>query len=228
VTITSPKKMRSLAKLNLGKKYGDRLKPFNFLLSCHVKQFGHPPGIDPEKFHLVAPYESDPTRWVEMPWIDQYTGKHYQITTEGFHGSRFVARVKTYGDVLREYEFHPGSKSADAKGKPSGRQTIGLLQRRHIRVGQIIYIGKESNSLEEIESGTIHSAQSVYTEYPDPRRDEWQTKIVPALKKLPIAAIMHLSGKSRSMLVRALAGRSRPRPKNRQLLASIVHRLGML
>jgi hypothetical protein len=163
-----------------------------------------------------------------MPWIDQYTGKHYQITTEGFHGSRQVARIKTYGDVLREYEFHPGSKSADARGKPSGRQTIGLLQRRHIRVGQIIYIGKESNRLEEIESGTIHSAQNVYTEYPDPRRDEWQTKIMPALKKLPVAAVMQLSGKSRSMLVRALAGRSRPRPRNRQLLASIVCKLGAI
>jgi hypothetical protein len=228
VTITSPTVMRSLSKLNLGKKYGDRLKPFNFLLSCHVKQFGHPPGIDPERFHLVAPYESDPSRWVEMPWVDQYTGKHYQITTEGFHGSRLVARIKTYGDVLREYEFHPGSKSADAKGRPSGKQTIGLLQRRHIRVAQIIYIGKESNRLEEIESGTIHSAQAVYTEYPDPRRDEWQTKIVPALKKLPIAAVMHLSGKSRSMLVRALGGRSRPRLRNRQLLASILGRLGAI
>jgi hypothetical protein len=28
--------------------------------------------------------------------------------------------------------------------------------------------GKESNSLEEGESGLIHSAQNVYTEYPDP------------------------------------------------------------
>jgi len=71
VTITSPKVMRSLAKLNLGKKYGDRLKPFNFLLSCHVKQFGHPTGVDPERFHLVAPYELNSGRWAEMPWIDQ-------------------------------------------------------------------------------------------------------------------------------------------------------------
>jgi hypothetical protein len=103
-----------------------------------------------------------------------------------------------------------------------------LLQRRHIRVAQIIYIGKESNSLEEVEAGTIHSAQNVYTEYPDPRRDEWQTKIVPALKKLPVAAIMKLSGKSRSMLMRALAGRSRPRLRNRKWLAAIVRRLGAI
>src|SRR5437879_37655 len=126
--------------------------------------------------------------------------------TEGFHGSRGVARVKIYGDVLREYAFHPGSKSADSQGKPSGRQTIGLLQRRHIRVGQIIYIGKESNRLEEIESGTVHSAQSVYTEYPDPRREEWETKVLPALRKFPVLVLMRLSNKSRSMLRRTLAG----------------------
>ena len=228
VAITSPKVMRSLAKLNRGKKYGERLKPFNFLLSCHVKQFGHPLGIDPERFHLVAPYEVDPTRCLEMAWIDQYTGQHYRVAAEGFHGTRDIARVKTYGDVLREYAFHPGSKSADTRGKPSGKQTVGLLQRRHIQVGQVIYIGKESNRLEEIESGTIHSAQSVYTEYPDPRRDEWQTKVLPALRKFPVGVLIRLSNKSRSMLRRTLAGHSRPRVRNQVLLKSVLRKIGML
>jgi hypothetical protein len=124
VPITSPTAMRSLAKLNRGKKYRNRIKPFDFLLSCHVKQFGYPPDVDPERFHLVAPYVPDPECWVDLPWIDQYSGKQYEITTEGFHGSRGVARVKTYGEVLREYEFHLGAKSADAKGKPSGKQHL--------------------------------------------------------------------------------------------------------
>jgi len=97
----------------------------------------------------------------------------------GFHGSRGVARVKTYGEVFREYEFHLGAKSADGKGKPSGKQSVGLLQRRHVRVERIVYIGRESNRLEEIEAGMIHSPESVYTEYPDPHRDEWETKILP-------------------------------------------------
>jgi len=77
------------------------------------------------------------------------------------HGNRHTARVKTYGDVLREYEFHAESKCADAHGQPSGKQTIGLLQRRHVRIGEIKYIGKESNSLEEVEAGLIHAAQNV-------------------------------------------------------------------
>jgi len=95
-------------------------------------------------------------------------------------------------------------------------------------VGQVIYIGKESNRLEEIESGTIHSAQSVYTEYPDPRRDEWQTKVLPALRKFPVGVLIRLSNKSRSMLRRTLAGHSRPRVRNQVLLKSVLRKIGML
>ena len=163
-----------------------------------------------------------------MLWLDQYTGKEYHITTQGFHGNRKLARVKTYGDVLHEYAFHPGSKSADARGKPSGKQTIGLLQRRHIRVGPIINIGRESIKLEEVESGLIHSAQSVYTEYPDPRRDEWQTKLLPLLNKFPVGVLMKLTNKSASMLRRTLAGRSRPRRRNQVLLKSALRKVGAL
>ena len=132
------------------------------------------------------------------------------------------------GEVLREYEFHLGAKSADAKGKPSGKQTFGLLRRRHVRVERILYIGRESNLLEEIEAGVIHSPETVYTEYPGPSRDEWQTRILPILKNIPVADLMRLSGRSRSMLVKALAGRSRPRRRNQQLLKSILQRLGVL
>ena len=61
-TVSSPAVIRPLAKLNEGKSYGDQIKPFNFLLTCHVKALGHPVGTDPEHFHLIAPYENDPTR----------------------------------------------------------------------------------------------------------------------------------------------------------------------
>ena len=95
-----------------------------------------------------------------------------------------------------------------------------------MRVERVVYTGKESNRLEEIEAGVIHSPESVYTEYPDPSRDEWQTKILPILKKIPVAALMRLSARSRSMLARTLAGRSRPRRRNQELLKSILRRLG--
>jgi hypothetical protein len=225
ITVSSPAVMKPLTKLNEGKRYPDQIKPFNFLLTCHVRPLGHPPGVDPARFHLIFPYEKDSRQWLKKHWIDQYSGKEYRITTVGPHGDRQTARVKTYGDVLVEYEYHPESKCADAHGNTCSKQTIGLLQRRHVRIEQIKCIGKESNSLEEVESGLIHSEQSVYTEYPDPRRDEWQTKILPALREVPLARLVKLSSLSRSTLIEIRAGRSRPHRKNRELLVAVLRSL---
>ncbi|HKV77605.1 MAG TPA: hypothetical protein VJP02_05680 [Candidatus Sulfotelmatobacter sp.] len=227
VTVSSPVVMRAFTRLNEGKAYVDQIKPFNFLLACHVKPFGHPPGVDATKFHLIAPYETDSRKWLRKTWIDQYSGKEYRITTIGHHGSRHAARVKTYGDVLSEYEIHPEAKYADSNGKTCSRQTVGLLYRRHISVDQLKYIGKESNSLEDVESGLIHDFRNIYTEYPDARRDEWQTKILPALDNLRLTDLVrHCKDKiSRRALIDIRAGRSRPHRKNRELLASIVSRL---
>ena len=65
LTVSSPAVMRPLEKLNRGKIYGDQIKPFNFLLTCHVKALGHPIGSDPERFHLIAPYETDSRKWLK-------------------------------------------------------------------------------------------------------------------------------------------------------------------
>jgi hypothetical protein len=228
VTISSPAVMRPFTNLNKRKRYADQIKPFNFLLTCHVNQLGHPPGADPEHFHLIAPYESNPKRWIEMPWTEQYSGKTYSITTEGHHGNRQTARVKTYGEVLREYEFHAESKCADAIGQPSTKQTIGLLRRRHVRIDEIKYIGKESNSLEEVEAGLIHSAQNVYTEYPDRRRDEWETKVRPAMKDVFISTLEKETGLVRRTLIGARTGRRRPHLQNQKLIVAVLRKLGLV
>jgi hypothetical protein len=130
--------------------------------------------------------------------------------------------------VLTEYEFHAEAKCADADGNACGKQTVGLLQRRHIEIGQVKYIGKESNSLEEVEAGLIHSEQNVYTEYIDPRRDEWRTTILPALKKAPLSLLEEKSGLCGRMLMKARAGTTRPHRKNRERLAAILRELGLI
>ncbi len=75
ITVSSPEVLRPLAKLNAGKLYAQQIKPFNFILSCHVAPYGHPADADPERFHLIAPYETDPRKWLALPWIDQYSGQ---------------------------------------------------------------------------------------------------------------------------------------------------------
>ena len=165
ITVSSPALMKCLESLNIGKPYAEQIKPFNFLQTCHVSPFGHPEGVEPEKFHLVTPYDPDPRKWLRKDWIDQYSGKRFRITTRGPFGSRQMARVKTYGDVLVEYEFHPEAKCADSFGRPCEKQTIGILERRHVKIDQIKCIGKESNSLEDADAGLLHSEKSAYTEY---------------------------------------------------------------
>ena len=107
------------------------------------------------------------------------------------------------------------------------KQTVGLLLRRHIKIDQIKYIGKESNNLEEVEVGLEHSEQNIYTEYPDPRRDEWETKIRPALQAAQLADLERLcKGKiSRRALIDLRAGRSRPQKKNKKRLVTVLRKL---
>jgi hypothetical protein len=221
ITVSSPNVLKPLEALNANKPYAGQIKPFNFIVSCHVAKLGHPISVDPEHFHLIAPYETDPRHWEKEQWINQYSGKRYRITASGAHGSRTVARVKSYGDVLREYEFHPEAKCADSSGAACKKQTIGLLGRRHIAVDSIMYIGKESNRLEEVQEQSLLDPSDVYTEYRDPQRDEWATKILPKLRAMPLRDLVAKSGLPRATIQAIRAGR-RPHPRRQRLLSALL------
>jgi len=42
------------------------------------------------------------------------------------------------------------------------------------------------------QSGAVHDPESAYTEYPDPKRSEWVTKILPAIKDITLAELIRL------------------------------------
>ena len=112
----------------------------------------------------MAPYTSDPRQWPKMPWTDIHSRQEYHITTSG-PGSGGLVRVKSYCDVLAEYEGHPEAKSAALDGAPCGPGTHGLLGRRVVRAGQIVHIGKEANRLDDVEAGWIHDVDEVVEVY---------------------------------------------------------------
>jgi hypothetical protein len=215
ITVSSPVVMKAFASMNAGKPYPKQIKPFNFIISCHVRKLGFPIGVEPEQFHLIAPYEADPRKWETMRWINQYGDKRYRISTSGPHGSRTMARVKSYADVLREYEYHPESKCADAAGQVCARDTVGLLGRRHIAIDGFVFIGRESNKLEDVESQSAADSTEVYTEYNDPQRDEWTTKWLPMLRSTKVPDLL-AEGVSRATIYAVRAGRSLyPSTKNK-------------
>jgi hypothetical protein len=135
-----------------------------------------------------------------------------------------------YAEVIADYEYHPEPKCADAVGRVCDRQTVGLLHRRHVAIDTIQSIGKESNSLEEVEAGIEHDEANVYTEYRDPRRSDWMRKTLPAVKAAKLAALVKACHGmlSRRALIDIRAERSTPHPRNQRVLATVMRTLRLL
>ena len=223
-TVSSPAVLKPLLALNEGKPYRQQIKPFNIHSRLSRAQAGASGWAWTRSASISLRRTSAMRGGGEaMPWIDQYSGKWYRITASGPHGSRTVARVKSYGDVLREYEYHPEAKCADANGAPCSKQTVGLLRRRRIAIDGLVHIGKESNRLEEVEEQSLLDPSDVYAEYPDSRRDEWATKILPRLKAMPLRELMERTGLPRSTIQAIRAGR-RPRDVTEHLLTGFLLR----
>ncbi len=211
---------------NGGKSYADQVKPGNFMLAAQVADLGYPRGVDPQHFQLVAPFNPDPRQWLKMRWTDRYStsGRTYRATLSEHSSLEGEACLKTYGDVVRSYRFHPEFKSDAPEGGPCGRQTRGLLARTHVEAIGFVYIGKESNKLEEVEDGVIHDLGEVLNEYADARSDEFTTLALPVLRmrELPVRRVVAESGLNPSTVKRIRAGRQRPHPDNREALMSIA------
>ncbi len=103
------------------------------MLVAHVAPLGHPPGVDPHRFRLVAPYTADRSHWEALRWRSLYDpkGPDYRITatrwdnTQGPRPANLV-EVTTYRQLLRRYQLHPEAKygSSDA-----GAHGMGWLDR---------------------------------------------------------------------------------------------------
>jgi hypothetical protein len=222
MSVSSPELWRRFNAFNAGKPYADQIKPFNFLITAHVRAFGYPTGIDPTRFQLIAPYTLDARQWKKRPWLDHHSGGTFRITTTGEVGAPGIARVKTYRDVVAEYRIHPEAKSADPYGAPRGPGTVGLLQRRGVTAGRIRYIGKESNLVDEVDAGLIHDQDEVSLEYIDPRRDTWVMNLLPRLRAASSGAVARALGVNLSTVKRWKAGGQRPRPAQLRALAALL------
>jgi hypothetical protein len=221
VGVSGPDMLRLFAKLNRHKDYADQVKPFNFMLSCQVAEYGHPQGVDTDHFHLVAPFERDPHKWLSLPWFDRYSGKRFRVTTSDDESREGVARIKTYGDVVEEYGSHPEHKSLAPNGETCGRTTAGQLTRRPVEARRLRYVGKESNRLDEVLYGLIDDEDEWFNEYEDPADDPFVRLVAPILRDMPREATAKAAGVSRSTLTRVLSGEL-PHPRNRQALARVA------
>ena len=188
LTVSSQALLRPFETYNAGLTPDEEIRPFNFLLSANVAPFGFPPGVEPEHFHLIRRYERDPDKWLRERWIDRYSDppQDYPVTTGPAVGG--LVKVKLIGDVLAQYARHPEAKSLAPEGSPSAENTAGLLRRRAVRADRFVYVGKETNELDDVEHGLVHDIHDVVTEY-GTIEDDWFERFVKAIQISPLGGL---------------------------------------
>jgi hypothetical protein len=218
-TTSSPRLMQPFEIGTSDARYADGVKPFNFALSAHVAPLGHPLGVDPARFHLIAPYTADARQWTKLRWTDVYAGNRFAITTKGRSGCDDLARVRSYGEVVADYRTHPEPKSLGYDGRPCARETVGLLMRRPVGALSVVGIGKEANRLDEVEAGLVHAWDDVQAVYRHPDLDPWRAIVLPVLRELPAAMLAQESGLTVRAVKAARNGRAVPRGAHRDALS---------
>jgi hypothetical protein len=223
VTVSSPALLRPFSRWNRDRVWRERMKPSNFLLVATVIPFGHPPGTDPARFRLIAPYTSNPDEWPELQWHNMYDpgGPSYRITTEWtIEAESNSAIVQSYADVLRGYRLHPEHKFYGPDGQPCGRLTRGVLQRRPVHLtGHPALIGKEANRLDDVQGGLVGSLGEVLTEYTQPTADTIHRLVLPVLDRFTGRHLARLAGADRRTIDRIRKGQ---RP-HAGLTAQLLH-----
>ncbi len=218
--------MRPFRAANETMPYPDRMKPFNFLLTCFPDPiYGTPPVVDPLRFRLVAPYDPDPSKWVDLPWYDAHTGNRYRITAVEESGPGLV-RVKSYRQVFEEHLAHEEAKSIAPDGGPCRRETRGLLRRGSIQIlGSPRHIGKEGNRLEGRILGEVIDEGEFQNDYGDREWDDFVTIVRPALGTFPAARLAEMCGLDRTTVKRIRSGRSPGSPDSRARLTEAAAEL---
>ncbi|MBS1864119.1 MAG: hypothetical protein JSS68_20690 [Actinobacteria bacterium] len=169
ITVTSPREERAFRDYNRGRSYDGQVKPWSFMSVAHptVSERARP---DAPRT-LIAPFERDAGRRLEMEWIDrgEVGGGAYRIRVDSSPEirERSVA-VQSYGDYFDDYRRHPERKLADPDGRPCHPWSRGLLGPRHVRLGEPGRIGKESNRLAET-ALPLELDEGAVVSYGDPR-----------------------------------------------------------
>jgi hypothetical protein len=162
-------------------------RAYNFFLLPVLADGGYPMNVNPKSFRLVAPFESEQTKWKHLKCInigDPKDRHRYGLTTS-FTSSEFGNRavVETFENLFYRYMQHPEAKSLGPDGKPCKGDTRGLLGRAHIIAGKHRQIGKESDRRWE-EGDDLESLIYVPVEYKKPGQESEDESLARASERL--------------------------------------------
>jgi hypothetical protein len=210
-SISTPATLRLFHSLNARKPYGEQIKPFNFLNAAFVHPIERP--ADDQRIVLVAPHEPNRDEWERQEWINRFNGRGYRITTQASDGRvrPGLVTVNTYGDIILDYATHPEPKSLGPDGQPCDRTTIGLLRRRPVAPTIVRHIGKESNRLEDTQSGLLDDTDEPLNRYDNHDLILFRELAVPILRDLGVRETARRTRLGLGSVSAALNSRSIPR-----------------
>jgi hypothetical protein len=118
-------------------------RPLNFMLA--VQLMGEISNGEQSKLCLVTPFTKDRNAWRTAVYRDIATGEEYTLYDENVPSKPSQVDAMCYGGIIEQHRFHPEPKFCGPDGQPCGRNTRGLLQRRHVEIGRKVPIRKESS-----------------------------------------------------------------------------------
>ncbi|HEY6202487.1 MAG TPA: hypothetical protein VI056_05540 [Candidatus Limnocylindria bacterium] len=89
-------------------------------------------------------------------------------------------------------------------------------------MGRIVYAGKESNRLDEVDAGVLHDEAEYLNVYKEPRRDPWVIETLPVLKRISTGDLIRALKVGRSTAKRWKAGQARPRSGTLEMVRRLV------
>ena len=226
-TISSPNSLRPFQQSSASLPYSKQIKPYNFIAVTYPHPLQLPPGIDPRRFRLIAPYTPDSRRWTELEWHNLYApnGHAYRLRTDpelGHLTPPGTVQVKNYRYILLAHGTHPESKASDQMGQPVRRDTRGQLVRRATGIATLRHIGKEAHRLEEARSGLIANSGEVTTDLPDPTDDQLLHIALTVLSDQTSTMLAHELTVSRRRLQDIRSRTAHPRPDLRKRLIALA------
>jgi hypothetical protein len=203
IAITTPHVMTALRKLDR-----DKARPYNFALSPVILDLTGSP------ITLLGPFEKNPSRWMEMPYINIHDG-----TIHTLDPPTLMAMPQTFGTIFSQYVKHPEYKSLAPDGNPCQGDTSGLLGRYPVTANEFHLIGKETERGWE-------QAEDISTLLPSLKRyeragDTANQLLRERLQKMSLDSLERESGLSRHTILRARRGEKvRPQSLRRLQIAA--------
>lgn len=189
IAITTPHVMTALRRLDR-----DKARPYNFALSPVIIDLSGSP------ITLLGPFEKNPARWMEMPYINIHDG-----STHTLEPPTLLAMPQTFGTIFSQYVKHPEYKSLAPDGGLCEGDTHGLLGRYPVTANPEFHlIGKETERGWE-------QAEDISTLLPSLKRYERNTGTASELlrerlQKMSLNALQKETGLSRNTILRARRG----------------------